>query len=415
MNFQKVAGAETSGTFCIQSQQMKKFLYFLVISLFILSCKKSNEDSGGELSSAVPLQAAIPDAFFTELVKISNGQSSPIIMDRLIMQIDAAPANSSIYLCIFGFDHPEVIESLRRAAKRGVKLHLMIDMSRDETIAQNPPTITKLRSFLNSESEVVVIKSDAGSSSINHNKFVLFSSLETQNGQVQDVVFQTSHNFTLDDAKKIQDVVILSDKGLYDAYLSYWNDMKAKADKGMTAYNYREYSNQNITACFFPKRKDGASYGGDNIIEILDGITEPSTASIRIGMSDWVASRLNVVQKLDQLLGQGATIEIIAKSKADPEILTGLEELRKKGAYVKIFNITQSNQPKINIHSKFMLIKGKWQGQQCDLLITGSHNFTTNALRYNNETLLIFKNRNDFFQTYSKAYDEMKKLPGLIK
>lgn len=397
---------------------MKKIVYCFVGLFFIIaSCKKNPDDSANKLAQVIPLQSPVPDAFFTDLSKVGNGLASPVIMDRLIAMLDAAPQGSSVSLCIFEFDHAGVIDALKRASDRGVILRLMIDMSREETIAQNPPTISKLRSFINSSSEVVVIKSDAGTSSINHNKFVLFSQLETKSGKVENVIFQTSHNFTVDDTKKIQDVVILSQKGLYDAYLAYWNDMKAKAENGMKDYYYKEYDNPvtGLTACFFPKRRDGATYGADNIIEILDAITEPTTALIRIGMSDWVASRINIVQKLDELLAQGATIEVIVKSKADQEILDGLENLRIKGAYVKIYNLTYSNQVKINIHSKFMLIRGEWKGEQCDLLVTGSHNFTTNALRYNNEALLILKNHNDFFSTYMKVYDDMKKLPGLVK
>ena len=397
---------------------MKKIVYCFVGLFFIIaSCKKNPDDSANKLAQVIPLQSPVPDAFFTDLSKVGNGLASPVIMDRLIAMLDAAPQGSSVSLCIFEFDHAGVIDALKRASDRGVILRLMIDMSREETIAQNPPTISKLRSFINSSSEVVVIKSDAGTSSINHNKFVLFSQLETKSGKVENVIFQTSHNFTVDDTKKIQDVVILSQKGLYDAYLAYWNDMKAKAENGMKDYYYKEYDNPvtGLTACFFPKRRDGATYGADNIIEILDAITEPATALIRIGMSDWVASRINIVQKLDELLAQGATIEVIVKSKADQEILDGLENLRIKGAYVKIYNLTYSNQVKINIHSKFMLIRGEWKGEQCDLLVTGSHNFTTNGLRYNNEALLILKNHNDFFSTYMKVYDDMKKLPGLVK
>ena len=397
---------------------MKKIVYCFVGLFFIIaSCKKNPDDSANKLAQVIPLQSPVPDAFFTDLSKVGNGLASPVIMDRLIAMLDAAPQGSSVSLCIFEFDHAGVIDALKRANDRGVILRLMIDMSREETIAQNPPTISKLRSFINSSSEVVVIKSDAGTSSINHNKFVLFSQLETKSGKVENVIFQTSHNFTVDDTKKIQDVVILSQKGLYDAYLAYWNDMKAKAENGMKDYYYKEYDNPvtGLTACFFPKRRDGATYGADIIIEILDAITEPTTALIRIGMSDWVASRINIVQKLDELLAQGATIEVIVKSKADQEILDGLENLRIKGAYVKIYNLTYSNQVKINIHSKFMLIRGEWKGEQCDLLVTGSHNFTTNALRYNNEALLILKNHNDFFSTYMKVYDDMKKLPGLVK
>lgn len=396
---------------------MTKIRILLLLFLFAFSSCKTEEDILAKNDTSIPLTTPVNDLIFTQLLPISNSQSSPVIMDRLISLIDAAPENSALHLSIFGFTHSGVISALRRASDRGVVLHLMIDVSRAETQAENPPTITELRSFLKPTSEVVLVTSDAGNSSINHNKFVIFSALRTANGNAENVVFQTSHNFTEAGTKKIQEATILANKGLYDAYLSYWNDMKAKAESGMRNFEYREFNDPNagLTAYFFPKRKDGKNFGTDTVIDILNQITEPSSALIRVGMSDWTAARLNVVEKLGSLLAQGATVEIIAKSTAAPEIQTALENLRQKGAYVKIYNLSLSNQRKINNHAKFMLIQGKVEGEPTTLVLTGTHNYTGNAVYYNNEVILLFKNNAPFFTSFMSYYDEMKKLPGIVR
>ncbi|MFB9863609.1 phospholipase D-like domain-containing protein [Rufibacter immobilis] len=392
-------------------------IFFL---FFILSaCSKDEDpvkiDPPTKKDLTTTYTAPVNDLLFTNIDKVGGGAASPIIMDRLVSMINAAPQNSSLHLCIFGFTHAGVIQALKKASDRGVNLHLMIDMSREETQEENPPTISALRSFLKPNSEVVVVTSDAGGSSINHNKFVIFSELKTTDGKAENMVFQTSHNFTEADSKKIQEATVLSNKGLYQAYLSYWNDMKAKAASGMKNFEYREFEDPNagITAYFFPKRKDGKNYGTDTVLDILNQITEPSTALIRIGMSDWSAARMNVVDKLESLLDQGATVEVIAKSTAAPEIQTAMENLKKKGAYIKIYNLTLSNQPKINNHAKFMLIKGKVKGEQATLAVTGTHNYTGNAVYYNNEVILLFKNNTQFFDSFMSYYNEMKKLPGI--
>ncbi|MGV3502099.1 MAG: phospholipase D-like domain-containing protein [Adhaeribacter sp.] len=365
------------------------------------------------VSQAKPITLTLPAALFTDPVKIGQGQASPVIMDQLVALIDATPERATIHLAIYLFSYQPVVEALKRANKREVQLNLLVDMSREDSQKENPATIAALR-LLQTHTDLVICDSDAGSTAINHNKFVLFSAISTPAGLVENVVLQTSHNFTVSDSKKMQDALVLSHPGLYQAYATYWQDMKAKAAAGMKDFYYREYEDaaQGLTAFFFPKRRAGAYYGEDTIIEILNGLSDPASATIQVGMSDWVVSRRNVLDKLAQLHDQGAKVEIVAKSSVDPEILAGLQSLRQKGALVKIYNMTLSSQPKINIHSKFMLLQGTWRGSPGTLLVTGSHNFTTNALRSNNEAMLMLKDH-PLFAAFQANYTKLKALPGL--
>jgi len=57
-------------------------------------------------------------------------------------------------------------------------------------------------------------------------------------------------------------------------------------------------------------------------------------------------------------------------------------------------------------------LQGTWRGTQSTLLVTGSHNFTTNALRSNNEAMLMLKNHH-LFAAYQANYTKLKALPGL--
>ncbi|MFC5284416.1 phospholipase D-like domain-containing protein [Pedobacter alpinus] len=381
---------------------LKKIYFSLMLLAFLSSCKKSNQPE-----AVAKVELNFPSAYFTELSLVGKANASPVIMDKLIAMIDATPKNASINLAIYGFSHQGIIEALKRASIRGVKLYLLIDYSLTETQDENRPTVIAIRSFLNSDSEVLTVKNDATASSIQHCKFVLFSELNTQNGLVKDVVFSTSHNFNIADSKKIQDAIVLNQPALYQAFLTYFNEVKSRAASGMKNYSYQQFIDEKngLEAQFYPKRKNGVALGDDSVIELLDGITEPSTATVRVGMSDWTVSRLNVVNKLQDLANKGAKVEVIAKSKADAGILAGLENLRKSGAFVKVYNISQTN-----IHSKFFMIEGKWKGVQAKVLATGSHNLTGNALRNNNEVLLILKNYNTLYDSYVNYYDEMKKL-----
>jgi phosphatidylserine/phosphatidylglycerophosphate/cardiolipin synthase-like enzyme len=388
------------------------FNYTCVVLLMIFSgCKKAgNDNQTTQISPAVATSLSLPQALFTEPAKVLSGQSSTIIMDKLISMIDATPEKEFIHISIYGFLYDELVVALKKADARGVKLRILIDMSRVETIEQNPPTVLELQKLSQENSEVTVVKSDAGSIAINHNKFAIFSKVITTDGVKENLVFQTSHNFTVADTRKVQDAVVISEKGLYDAYLNYWTDMRSKAASGMSMYEYKEYSNQTsgIYAYFLPKRKNGTSFGDDSIIEFLNALTNVSTATIKIGMSDWTATRKNIVDKLAVLQSQGAKIEVIAKSSIDSEILVALEQLRIKGAYVKVLNMTDNSKPKMNIHSKFMLLTGTWKGKEnTKILITGSHNFTLNALRNNNETIVLLQD-SPLFSSYENMFATIK-------
>ncbi|MBC5775540.1 hypothetical protein H8S95_15790 [Pontibacter sp. KCTC 32443] len=380
-----------------------------------MACKSEKTETPApappEVDTITPVNATFPDAIFTDVNKIKQGSTSLTILDNLISLINATPENATIHLSIFLLDYPPLIQAIKAANERGVKLYVAMDMGREESQEINPLPYHELKRGLEAKGNVIIsIINDASSIAINHNKFAVFSEVVTTNGNVQNVVFQTSHNFTEADAGKFQDAIMLSHTSLYQAYKTYWTDMQAKASSGMKDYYYKEYNDAatGINAYFMPKRRNGTAYGDDTIIEFLNNITDPATATIKIGMSDWTNSRLNIVEKLAQLQEQGATIELVVKNKIDASIMTGLRELEQKGAYLKVFDIS-----KANIHSKFILIEGNWQGNpNTKILITGSHNFTQNALRNNNETMLLLKNH-ELFNNYINYFESLKTVPGI--
>ncbi len=387
---------------------MNKFnYYFIVFLLFLVACSKDKDELVTGMEKESRAMISLPEAIFTETHKVANRESSTVIMDRLLSLIDASPENASIHLSVAGFSYPNLIRSLKVAGERGVKLHIMVDMSSEDSYAENMGAINDLKRSLKSNAEIVLIDNDAGSIAINHNKFALFSEVNTYSGKAVNLVFQTSHNWTISDTRKVQDAITISHEGLYDAFVKYWEDMKTNASEGMVNYYYKEFNDPEagISAFFFPKRRFGGFYGGDTIIEILNGIDDPSSATIKIGMSLWTNTRMNIVEKLEELLARGATVEVITKhGGASTEIQNRLEKMIEKGANIKVYSRT-------NIHSKFMLIKGSWNGSKSSLIVTGSHNYTRNALRYNNETILLIKENEQLFKVYEDTYQKLLAVP----
>lgn len=248
--------------------------HFLVIQIYVslwISSTVKNLQLSYDIP-AEPVSLVPPEAFFTEPETIEEGRTSTVILDKLVKLIDAVPEGESIYISIYQFEYGPLLEALERAHSRNVKLYVTLDMSNR---SDNTGTANRL-TVLGENVEIVRIRNDASASAINHNKFVLFPEINTEEGTADPILFQTSQNFKEAAARKIQDGVILSNENLYEAYLDYWEGMKALAAEEMSNFEYREYSDpaKDVTAYFHPKRKDGVTYGSDTVVEILDDIAE---------------------------------------------------------------------------------------------------------------------------------------------
>jgi phosphatidylserine/phosphatidylglycerophosphate/cardiolipin synthase-like enzyme len=416
-----------------------KLRYYLFVFLFIFcACSSAaidepqpssdgGDDSGGSSTSLTPAAITFPEADFTSVRAIKQGQASKAIIGRLAGLIDATPKGASIYISIFIFKNEYgLLNAIRQANNRGVKLHIIIDMSSANHRKGNASTIENLKAMGNGI-DVVETYNDAQANAINHNKLVLFSELSTKKGKAKNVVFTSSENWAPSTEKNMQNAVILSDKGLYQAYLHYWKEMKERAAGGMKNYTFIKYSDPDggIWAYLFPKRKKGNRYGPDPMIKILDEISDPSEATIQIEMPIWTKYRIRVdhaldgvsiVDKLSQLLKQGAKVEIVARSNIDAH--DEVAALAGQGAFVKMYNYTdEPGVKKIKLHSKVMLIQGEWNGKKTRLVIAGSQNFGGKSITANNNNTIVLSSYHfkhpQFFKKFEDNFNKMKTLPGI--
>jgi phosphatidylserine/phosphatidylglycerophosphate/cardiolipin synthase-like enzyme len=393
------------------------FVLLMLIVLAAFSCKKRT--IAEEIKETPVIEEpketekpttliSINKVLFTNPAKVKlRVENSTEIFDQLITYFDAAVKGSDIYVSIYLADYTPITAAITRTHLRGVNVHVLVDQSRDESVETNVLFIEGLKNMLTGNSSFTIVNSDisgGSSGSINHHKFVLFSALDLKDeGIAKNVVFSSSSNWTTSDMKKIQDAVIISNESYYNAFLANWTSIKKYAVSGMKNFNYQIYSSadHNLNAYFFPRLTNGVFDGGDTVIEILDKISDFSKVTVQVAMSDWADSRVATVKKLMELLDKGVKVEVIAKSSAGPLIQHELELLKAKGAYVKVLVLP------INIHTKFMLIKGKWDGVESEVIVTGTHNFTTNALRSNNEVIVLLKN-NPMFKDYQAYYNNLK-------
>ncbi|MGY5851157.1 phospholipase D-like domain-containing protein [Salegentibacter sp. F14] len=391
-----------------------KSLFFTFLLTLSLSCSKDEPSETEIPDKEVPSEVEAidfesPDVTFNNVDKILNGEDSYEIVDHMTSLLNAATEGSTVHIAVFAFhDLPGFFSTLKRTAARGVQIKLMMDFSDHGTdlIENNSEYADALVNVENVE--LVKVNNTAGAIAINHNKFMLFSEIETIGGLVENVVHQSSHNYTAFGTRKVQDAVTLTHTGLYEAYKEYWEDMKKYAAGGMENYEYREFHDeaQGVHAYFYPRR-NGGEIGSDNVIDLLDEIDDLGNAIIKIGMSGWSASRSSIIDKLQELEAAGAKIQIVTKSNIASSIQDRLATFAKRdNVDIFIFDMSQ----RANIHSKFMLIEGAWKGTDSKFVWTGSQNFTNNAYKYNNETSLILEDPQVYDQ-YNDYFESLKEFP----
>lgn len=94
---------------------------------------------------------------------------------------------------------------------------------------------------------------------------------------------------------------------------------------------------------------------------------------------------------------------LVTAGKVDAAVVDELEKMQRGGGYLKILSAP------VNIHSKFMLITGTWNGKPRKIVLNGTHNYTSNALEDNNELLLLLKD-SPLFKDYEDYFERIKQL-----
>lgn len=386
-------------------------LIFGLIFIIFIACSKEVDPRPGNKDPDIEKEepentetVSINRAIFTDPVLVGNKNSDPQILEYIINYLGYAPKDAKVFISIYLISYNQLIEAIEEAYNRGVEIHILIDNGRSESKEENKETISKLQSILKSPSRVILVDNDATSNAINHEKYVLFSEIHLPRGVAKHVVFNSSHNFTQAGTSKIQDAIVMTNETLYNAFVENWEAIASRARNGMKNFQYKVVSiGDSLDVHFFPRRENGLWDNRDTYLEIFDGISNFSEANIKVIMSDW--SRIEVAEKLNELADKGVKVEVITKNKAgNAEALNEVYKLREKDGYVKIVDMS-----KANTHSKIVLIKGTWEGAEQELVLCGSHNFTHNALRNNNEVMLLLKN-SSLFKDYEQYFGQLKEI-----
>ena len=340
-----------------------------------------------------PVDLKLPVVLFTDPDRFEEEKKDKSLISQIEELINATPPGEEISVCVFKFEIDELAESFINAQERGVKVRVIINKGKTSKEANQ-----EVKDLLKSKLEDFhYIENNISNKGIIHNKFIIFSRVETTRGQLNHVVLQTSSNFQKKGTRKLQDMVIISSPEIYFGYLDFWYEIKVlgRADK-LKDFNYFNSTdlNQGYKAYFFPKRKNEEDYGSDNVVKALKNIGEPSGAEVRFAHGKWGEKRDDIIKELENLREKGALVEVVTNRDIEKEIKNELKDL-EKGVYY----LDES----FNLHTKFFLMKDGDKKQ----VWTGSHNLTERSLRENFEVLLMI-NDPGIYEAYLQYFIEIK-------
>ncbi|NSC21706.1 hypothetical protein FM076_11005 [Streptomyces albus subsp. chlorinus] len=358
--------------------------------------------AGLSLTAPAPAAAAPPGT--GPVFNQPNGSAAQqrAIRSDLLARIKAAAPRSTIKVALYHFWDAEVARALATAhtsKKRRVEVRVMLDESSVSAMPSSSSyailrkalgTDRKKRSFVGLCPKNKSCLGDPGAgASIAHNKFWLFS----RSGGLRNVVVQTSSNLSPGSYTKFwNDALVVSQAGTYDAYSRYF-DKIAAAD--WSAWRYTRATASPYTSYFFPRPG-----GGDTVNGILDNVTcrwkdarGNHRTSVRLAM--FKLTRQSVADKLASLRRQGCAVDIVY-AQTDSEDSSGSpgtwETLHAPdGPTMRCLHYDDDGNTKTSaqvIHSKTLMISGRYAKATRKLVWTGSHNYSGPALTRNDETLL---------------------------
>ncbi len=330
---------------------------------------------------------------FTHPQNLEDGSADKAILKQIRDLIQATPRGEEITVCVFKFGLEDLALELIKAQKRGVKVRVILN--KGDTSKE---TNKEVKGLMKAELEDFhYIENEISEKGIIHNKFILFSSVESIGGPLDNLVLQTSSNFQKKGAKKLQDMLIISSSQLYYCFFNFWYQIKVLGEtKQLEHYEFSTCSDQNSRAFYFPKRRNQEEFGGDEVVKALKAIEDPSKAEIRFAHGKWDDNREQVVEALQKLREQGARVEVVTNRDVDKDIRKELKDLEQGIDYLT---------DDYNMHTKFFLIYDQGVGQ----VWTGSHNLTDRSLRENFEVLLKIEDP-DVYQSYLEYFVSIKAL-----
>jgi phosphatidylserine/phosphatidylglycerophosphate/cardiolipin synthase-like enzyme len=387
--------------------KMKK-LFLVVFILFFFVGSSGYSQVGIKAASHPNLPSASMEVYFTRSVdqtkstgRLANGSQN--INTRLVERINLA--RFSVDMCIYNLRETTVATALVNAKnQRGVKVRVITEY---ENRSGNQAITTLVNAG------IPVLDDSAGPNNQEdqrmHNKFTIFDARDSSSLK-DDWVWTGSFNFTSESvSKNAENVIIVRDPNLASAYTTEFNEMWGGSGDQPVPENSKFGKNKqnNIPHIF-------SVGGGYNNCELYmspsdspenELISAIQSANYEIYFCIYSFTLQNITSLLIQKLYAGVDIKGIFDSSCvyDPQYCQ-YDELLARGADVYEDGVASGGL----LHHKYIIVDGMHPDSD-PVILTGSMNWSTSGIDFNDENLLEIKDdiiANLYVQEFYKRLQE---------
>lgn len=323
------------------------------------------------------------------------------IQRRVNRMIDNTPRRGVIRIATWAIDMQSTTDKLVRAHRRGAFVRVIVQRDRSRT-RQFRRLQRVLGHRIRNHSFAITCgggcRATRGGSM--HSKLYMFSRV----GHSRRVVMLSSTNLTHGGARRGWNdaYTVRGNRKLYRAHRTLFMQM-AKDDP--VRHPYRVTTIRGHRTFFFPRPGDGTRET-DTIYEALNrvhcrgargGAGRNGRTVIRVAMFHWAGWRgIVLARKLRELDARGCIVQAIYGAPSQDVA----RELRKTGrrggvtVWDSRYDLNGDGSPDRYVHHKFMAISGSFAGDRSAWHVwAGSHNWTSSALRRNDEIMIKISRR----------------------
>lgn len=229
-----------------------------------------------------------------------------------------------------------------------------------------------------------------GTNTNQHAKYVLISQTQKRKGTIgvgthSNVVWIGSANITPATGWQAYNdaVTVYEDVDLYAGLKDTFETAKSQSFGGIDYYDHltnRGYvhgADANVTTWASPE----ATEPRDLMRERLDDITPAAGCQMGVMQTFFEDERRTLSTRLVELRRGGCAVYVVIGQRSDGSAALG------SGVRADLCGAGIPVRSRPNIHNKAVVLYGIYNGSWKKILFTGSHNWTLNALRYNDEIL----------------------------
>lgn len=350
-------------------------------------------------SSKPPEQQDELSAFETEFTDPNPGEADEVIASRIIELLEQTPSGATVRAAFYTFSLEELADAFVDAVERGVDVEVVLGNT--NTFSDGTPwsAVELLQDGLGDRLTICNEEEDDGGcmgERRQHNKFITFSRLDDGS---EDVIVQTSANLTNDGLEEFNNFVLIrDDAALHEAFVSYFDDLRR--DETDLDYNRDEQGDTSTRVHFFPRAE------GDPVVEALERVDCQKGAELHLAMAFFTDYRSDVATELRQLDGTGCDVHVLTREAEGANSPGSNVVAALSGGDVELGMFSENNQPQL--HSKYLILKGAYDDHDdARVVFTGSHNYTRNGLRENDEVLLKIRD-DDVYQAHREDWHRLR-------